>query len=116
MRNPLCSRYDLCLSLAAHLASEFDCGHCRHANSRHRQPSEDYFSYLLLAVAVFHPKIYRQYISNRLTVKSATRKRSNKADSQERVTMKDIDRLENEVYRIYKHDLAWRLEKLVKVI
>jgi len=40
----------------------------------------------------------------------------NSADLQEIVTMKDIDRLEDEVYRIFKRDPVWRLSKPVKNI
>jgi hypothetical protein len=50
------------------------------------------------------------------SVKSRRRKAANKADLQERVTIEDIDRLEKEVYRIYKIDSAWRLAKPVKAI
>ena len=75
----------------------------------------------MLAAAVFRPEIYKKYRgwkqgNTRLGIKRATRKRSNSADLQERVTMEDIDRLENEVYRIYKHDAAWSLDKPVKAI
>jgi len=93
---------------------------CRYAGSYHRQEA-DLIGCYMLAAAVFRPEIYKKYRgwkqgNTRLGIKSATRKRSNSKDSQERVTMEDIDRLENEVYRIYKHDTGWRLDKPIRNI
>jgi hypothetical protein len=87
--------------------------------SYHRQTS-DLFGVHLLLLAVFHPAAYKQFV--RVTsrtcqdIKSRTGKANNGADLQERVTIEDIDALEDEVYRIFKRDAAWRLNKPVRYI
>ena len=108
MRNPHCSRYDLCLTLAAQMnADGFNCEHCRYRRSYFRQKSDLIGSYML-AAAVFRPEIYKKYRgwkqgNTRLGIKRATRKRSNNADQLGVVTQSDIDELE-EIYRIFKPD------------
>ena len=118
MRNALCHKYGDYLTLAAHFRDDFDCEHCRHRRSYHRQTS-DLIGCYMLAAAVFQPELYKKYRgwkqgSTCLEIKSATRKRRNKADLPERVTMEDINALENEVFRIYKIDSAWRLDRPIK--
>ena len=118
MRNALCHRYNACLTLAAHFKDEFDCSRCRYAGSRHREDADLYGVYLLL-LALFKPDRYRQLVRVDVRYSIPIKKSKHKcssADLQEVVTMKDIDALENEVFRIYKIDPAWRLNKPIKNI
>ena len=87
----------------------------------HRQPS-GFLPIWLLISAIFYPAEYRKLArvdvrGNACTVINKTkRKRNDSRDSQEVVTQADIDRLENEIFRIYKIDAAWRLSKPIRNI